>query len=138
MIAALGWRLFFLFTGLSGLVWLVAWLFSIRLWKHEPGGEAPGNVNSKFSLRESLPLLRNRRIVGIFLGFFAYDYAWFLLLRWMPVYLTVERHFDLRSMALANSIPFAVVVLLTVPAGIVGDLFVRKGWNEITVRKAHS
>jgi ACS family D-galactonate transporter-like MFS transporter len=136
MILSFGWRPFFLIAGLGGLIWLVPWLFSIRLWSNRTASPTRMNADTRLSLRESFPLLRNRRILGIFLGFFAYDYAWFLLLRWMPVYLTVERKFGHREMALANSIPFVLVVFLVIPAGMAGDLFVRKGWSEITVRKA--
>jgi ACS family D-galactonate transporter-like MFS transporter len=136
MILVYGWRVFFLIAGLAGLIWLVAWLFSIRLWEGGNPSADHRSVDTQLSLRRSLPLLYNRRIAGIFLGYFACDYAWFLLLRWMPVYLTVERKFRPREMALANSIPFVLVVFLIIPAGMAGDLLVRHGWNEVTVRKA--
>jgi ACS family D-galactonate transporter-like MFS transporter len=137
LILAYGWRAFFVIAGLGGTIWLVAWLFSIRLW--EPGeataAQTPTTMHTKLSLRQSLQLLRDRRIAGVFLGYFAYDYVWFLLLRWMPVYLTVERKFGPREVALANSVPFIVAALLIVPAGMAGDIFVRRGWDEVTVRK---
>jgi len=114
----------------------VAWLFSIRWWEGGGTSAAHGSAHIELSLRRSLPLLCNRRIAGIFLGYFANDYAWYLLLRWMPVYLSVERKFGAREMALANSLPFVLVVFLIIPVGIASDLLVRQGWNEVRVRKA--
>ena len=102
MIVVFGWRVFFAVTGLAGTTWLVAWLFSIRLWKsRDPSAMVQNNAKTTPSLQQSLRLLHNRRIAVVFFGYFAYDYAWFLLLRWMPVYLTVERKFSPREMALA-------------------------------------
>jgi MFS family permease len=136
MIVAFGWRVFFAVTGLAGVTWLVAWLFSLRLWESK---DTPAvvltNAKTKPSLRQSLRLLHDRRMVGVFFGYFAYDYVWFLLLRWMPVYLTIERKFSPRDMAIASSTPYAFAVLLVVPAGIAADTLVRRGWNEVTVRK---
>lgn len=63
------------------------------------------------------------------------SHLWFLLLRSMPAYLTVERKFGPREIALANSVPFVVATLLIVPAGMAGDILVRRGWNEVTVSK---
>lgn len=137
MIVSYGWRIFFIVAGLAGITWLVAWLFSIRLWESgNTFAAAQKSTNTKLSLRESLQLWHDRRIVGVCLGYFACDYVFFLLLRWMPVYLTVERKFGPRELALANSIPFALVVLLIIPAGMAGDLLVRQGWNDVTVRKS--
>jgi ACS family glucarate transporter-like MFS transporter len=136
LIVAFGWRFFFVIAGLAGLIWLAAWLFTFRSWRIGPTPHDGPNTETRLSLAESLPLLRNRQVLGIFLGFFAYDYAWFLLLRWLPVYLSMERHFDRHEMALANSIPYVLVVFLVIPAGMGADLFVRRGWNEIRVRKS--
>lgn len=128
-----GWRFFFLLTGLAGLLWLVPWLFSIRWW--EPASNLP-SVENRPSLRRSLPLLRDRRIAGIFFGFFAYDYVWFLFINWMPGYLMLERKFGAREMSIYSSVPFVMVSVVTVLSGIFGDYLVRLGWNEVTVRKS--
>jgi ACS family D-galactonate transporter-like MFS transporter len=138
IILAWNWRGFFVITGLAGIVWLAAWLFSIRLWEPACGSSRAQEERTRTerSFRQSLGLFRDRRIAGVALGYFADDYVFFLLLSWMPVYLTIERKFGPREMALANSIPFALVAVLIIPAGMAGDLFVRLGYNEVTVRKA--
>jgi ACS family glucarate transporter-like MFS transporter len=136
LIVLYGWRVFFVIAGVAGLAWLGPWLFSMRLWEAgERTATDPTTGGTRLSLRESVELLRDRRIAGVFLGYFAYDYVWFLLLRWMPVYLAVERKFTPRQVALANSIPFVVAAFLIVLSGAAGDLLVRWGCNGVTVRK---
>ena len=132
-IALYGWRAFFLIAGIAGFVWLAAWLAFMHWW------DAPPSANAKTtraeSIRSSWSRLRDRRILGVFLGYFAYDYVWFLFLTWMPGYLMLERHFGPREMGIYSSVPFAVVAVVIVLAGMMGDLMVRRGWDEVTARK---
>jgi MFS transporter, ACS family, D-galactonate transporter len=129
-----GWHAFFLIAGLAGFIWLAPWLLWCRIWD-EGAGPGTRKREGALSLRQSVTLLRDRRIAGIFLGFFAYDYVWFLLLRWTPVYLSVERNFSPREIALASSVPYLAVAFLIIPAGSIGDVLIRKGYSEITARK---
>jgi hypothetical protein len=64
---------FFVITGLAGIIWLVAWLFSIRWWEGGDTSSAHRGVDTQLSLRQSLPLLHDRRLTGIFLGYFVVD-----------------------------------------------------------------
>jgi ACS family glucarate transporter-like MFS transporter len=135
LIVLFGWRVFFVITGLAGLAWLGPWLFSMKLWEPAEAIAGQAEASNDLSLAQSLRLLRDRRIAGVFLGYFAYDYVWYLLLRWMPLYLTFERKFTPREIAVATSIPFVVSALLIIPSGMLGDLLVVWGWSEVTVRK---
>ncbi len=40
-------------------------------------------------------LLSNRDLIGICLGFFCFDYYWYLLVTWLPDYLVTVRHFTI-------------------------------------------
>jgi hypothetical protein len=55
-------------------------------------------------------------VLGTFLGFFAFDYVWFVFVYWLPGYLRLERHFTPAQMAFHASVPFlamSVVILLS-------------------------
>jgi ACS family D-galactonate transporter-like MFS transporter len=41
------------------------------------------------------PLLKNRKVLGLALGFAAYNYCFYLLLTWLPSYVTGAFHLDL-------------------------------------------
>ena len=129
LLTAIGWKMFFSAVGLFPLVFLMPWLLFLKKW------ERSSIAKSEASLIESFALLKQRSALGIFLGFFAYDYVWFLFLTWLPAYLVIERHCTTTEMALFSSIPYMFGLLITVAAGASSDWFVRKGYDEIRVRK---
>lgn len=135
LIASYGWRFFFLISALAGVVWLVAWIATMQLWQPERAVEQRVDPTMRLSLREGWIQLRDRRILGVFLGYFAYDYVWFLFLTWMPGYLMLERKLSAREMGIYSSVPFAIVAIVIVFAGLAGDSLVRLGWDDVTARK---
>jgi ACS family D-galactonate transporter-like MFS transporter len=134
LVLVLGWRNLFLISGALGVLWLIPWMLTMRWWDRVPV-DAAAKAGPRPSLRDAIELMRDRRIAGIFLGFFAYDYVWFLFLTWMPGYLMLERKFTAREMSIYSSVPMLVVSLVIVLAGLAGDALVRAGWNEVTARK---
>jgi nitrate/nitrite transporter NarK len=74
-------------------------------------------------------------VFGIFLGFFAYDYAWFVFITWLPRYLTKERGFTDNEMALYSAAPFLLMSAIIIVAGLLSDWLVRRGRDEKLVRK---
>jgi MFS family permease len=138
LIGVYGWRQFFLFAGIAGFFWLVIWLSSIRWLESSQDALSPAARArpSRPSLKQFLEMLRDPRIAGIFLGYFGYDYAWFLFVTWMPGYLMLERKFSPQEMAFYSSVPFLAVAVVIILAGILGDSLVRSGLNEVTVRKS--
>ncbi len=125
-----GWRYFFIAAGVAGLLWLIPWLLLTPKWEPEPP-----SVETRKGSSGSLRLLANRNMAGIFFGFFAYDYAWFLFITWMPGYLMLERKFGPREMAIYSAVPLVIVSVVILLAGILGDYMVRKGMNEVVARK---
>ena len=130
-IAAFGWRTFFFAAGAAGLVWLIPWLFLTPKWEPETPSVATRKTSSG-----SVRLLANRNMAGIFFGFFAYDYAWFLFTNWMPGYLMLERHFGPREMAIYSAVPLVIVSVVILLAGMAGDFLVARGVNEVIARKS--
>jgi MFS transporter, ACS family, D-galactonate transporter len=125
-------RLFFLVTGLIPLVWLLPWQMFLRKW------DVPKTETSKkqsISLLQSLTWLRHRSVLGIFLGFFAYDYAWFVYINWLPGYLALERNFTPQEMGMYSAMPYLAMSVIILTSGALSDWLVRHGWNEINVRK---
>lgn len=138
-IAAYGWRLFFFLTGTFPMLWLLPWFWFLGRW--EKKSESPTATSSKIasgknpSFIKSLALLKNRTVLGIFLGFFAYDYAWFVYFNWLPGYLRIERGFTPAEMGLYSSIPYIAMSITSLASGILSDWLIRRGFAEIPVRK---
>lgn len=132
LLIAVGWQNFFLLTGLLPLLWLGLW------WRTPERSTTPtttSTTNTAFSFWDSLQLLRHRSMLGIVLGFFAYDYAWFLLLNWLPGYLSLERKFSTSEMAIYSSVPYYVSFFVSLATGAVSDALVRRGYDGLRVRR---
>lgn len=132
------WQLFFMVTGLVPLVWLLPWMKF--LGKLESSSSASSNDIKRASTNDTsflagLALLKRQSVLGIFLGFFAYDYAWFVFITWLPGYLVLERQFTPREMGLYSSIPYLAMSVVILLSGIFSDWLVRRGKDEIMVRK---
>lgn len=136
------WRLFFVVVGAVSLVWLLPWMSFLRKWEETPKAASSTSSSSTTapqqgaSFKESLLLLKNRSVLGIFLGFFAYDYVWFVFQTWLPSYLMMERNFSAVEMGVFSAMPYLAMSVIILISGVASDWLVRRGYAEKTVRKA--
>src|SRR5204863_3405858 len=81
-------------------------------------------------------LLRQRKVWGLALGFASYNYTFYLLLTWLPSYLSSSLHVDLLHSALYTSVPwlFATLTDLVVGGWLV-DALIQRGWSATRVRQ---
>jgi MFS family permease len=144
LIAAIGWRLFFVGSGLLPMLWIVPWMIVLRGFegpKREARGEGreaaePLQTGARFSFMSSFGLLRHPTVLGTFLGFFAYDYVWFVFAYWLPGYLRLERHMTSAQIAFHASAPFLAMSVVILLSGMATDRLIASGWRELRVRKA--
>jgi len=135
LIAVYGWRTFFLISGLAPMLWIVPWVIVMRRWE-APGltGTASARSN-RFTFASSFGLLRQPTVLGTALGFFAFDYVWFVFVYWLPGYLRLERHFTPAQLAFHASVPFLVMSVVIVLSGLASDRLIAAGFRELPVRK---
>jgi len=126
------WKSFFLIIGLVPLIWLLPWNRFLTKWEPVVATDKRSRQASFF---QSFALLRHRTVMGIFLGFFAYDYAWYVFLTWLPSYLKDERKFTTSEMGIYSATPLVAMSLIIVFAGTLSDWLVKRGRNERVVRK---
>ncbi len=121
------WKLFFLIIGLIPLIWLLPWNRFLGRW--ETHTTDAHNLTNRTSFFQSLMLLRYRSVFGIFLGFFAYDYGWYVFLTWLPSYLKDERKFTTSEMGIYSATPL-VACSQNFHYRRPGDrMFDRTGWD---------
>ena len=71
------------------------------------GGAHPELVFGEHAPGSSLKyLIRQRKVIGLSIGFAAYNYTFYLLLTWLPSYLYRELHVDMLHSALYTSVPW--------------------------------
>jgi MFS transporter, ACS family, D-galactonate transporter len=83
-----------------------------------------------------LTLLRQHKVVGMVLGMGSYNYVFYLLLTWLPGYLSLQLHLDLMHSFLYTGFPWLVATItdLTI-GGLLADALIQRGWNASRVRK---
>ena len=81
-------------------------------------------------------LLMERKVLGLAIGFGSYNYVFYLLLTWLPSYLSFALHIDLLHSFLYTSVPwiFATITDIVVGGWLV-DSLVQRGLNASTVRR---
>jgi MFS family permease len=133
-LARYSWRLFFLIIGLAPLIWLLPWNRFLEKWETASSPAQSKHETAELPFRQTLMLLRRRTVLGIFLGFFAYDYVWFVFITWLPEYL-FERKFSPQEMAVYSSVPYLPMSAIIILAGVLSDWLVRRGLQEKRVRR---
>lgn len=144
-----GWRLSFAATGVISLFYFgLFYAFyqnpsedkSLTPAEREfiaKGGAQPEDQARAAKGAPLLYLLKQPKVWGLALGFGSYNYTFYLLLAWLPSYLSTALHIDLFHSVLYTSVPwlFAAVVDLAV-GGVLVDTLVKRGWNAVRVRQA--
>jgi ACS family D-galactonate transporter-like MFS transporter len=143
-----GWRWSFAVTGFISFLYFILFYVIYRNPSEDKGLSAEefqfvlrggaqledrGKARSGGSLGY---LLRQRKVYGLALGWGAYNYTFFLLLTWLPSYLSVSLHMDLFHSIFYTSVPwlFATFTDLLVGGWLVDALIVQ-GFNANRVRQ---
>jgi len=143
-----GWRLSFAATGVISFVYFLLFCWIYRDPKDDPelsaaelsyirSEDTRRNMEADVVEQASLGyLLRRRKVIGLALGFGSYNYVFYLLLTWLPVYLSRSLHIDLLHSFLYTGVPwlFATITDLIVGGWLV-DALVQRGWNANLVRR---
>jgi MFS family permease len=147
LLLRVGWRWSFAATGAISLLYLLVFRkvycepeedpelteAERRLIAETTASEPPAAEGPALSLGA---LLRQRKVIGLSLGFGAYNYVFYLFLAWLPSYLSAALHIDLLHSFLYTGAPwlFATATDLFI-GGMLVDALVSRGWNAPLVRK---
>lgn len=135
LLQTLGWRRTFMIVGFAALVWVVPWLLATPPRMRDPEAAAhrqPGRP----PWAEIGTLLRSRGVLGVLMGFFCFDYFWYLLVTWLPSYLVSVRKLTILQAGIYASIPFLVFGVCQPLGGWMADHVIRRGFDPGRTRKA--
>jgi ACS family D-galactonate transporter-like MFS transporter len=128
-----GWRRMFMIIGFSGLMWLIPWTLFIPPRSRMllgavslPGGPLPGRKRW---------ITWNRNLLGVCIGFFCYNYRFYLLMTWLPTYLVKDRQMTILGAGVLSALPYWVYSALQPIGGRLGDVLIRRGYDATKVRK---
>ena len=143
-----GWRGTFAFTGFLSL----AYFFAFWLIYRNPSQDSLLTVEEKRILREGhaqpegitktshgaplLYLMRRRQVIGASIGFAAYNYTFYLLLTWLPAYLSASLHINLLHSVLYTAVPWGIATVTDLAiGGWLVDYLVHRGFTPWKVRQ---
>src|SRR5205807_1875881 len=128
-----GWRNTFLLLGFAALVWIVPW-FSVFPRRLPALNTVVGSPSSKVS-RVGRNTILNRNLLGICLGFFCFDYYWYVLVTWLPDYLVTVRRLSIVQAGFYASLAFFTFGIAEPIGGWIADTLIGRGWDETATRK---
>ena len=149
LLIGFGWRWSFAFTGVLSLAYFVLfWMVyrnpgedaglseGEREFLLRGGAQQEGDVRGRHGASIGY-LLGQREVWGAAVGFGAYAYGFFLLLTWLPSYLSMSLHFDLLHSVLYTSLPWgAATASDLLVGGWLVDALIRRGRRPWKVRQA--
>jgi MFS transporter, ACS family, D-galactonate transporter len=150
VLVAAGWRWSFALTGAISLVyffyfWRVyrdphedsALTAEERSYIEERDSEKTAHADTDDESSSLLHLLGQRKVIGFALGFGAYNYVFYLLLTWLPRYLSSALHIDVLESSFFASVPWLIAGALDLGVGgWMVDSLIRRGRNASRVRRA--
>jgi sugar phosphate permease len=144
-----GWRRMFAATALISFAYFVAFCYLYRNPSEDAdltaveraliasGGAQPEGSAAVRGTSQLRYLLRQRKVYGLALGSAAYNYTFYLLLTWLPSYLSVALHIDLLHSALYTAIPWMVATVTDLAVGgWLVDALIKRGYDSSHVRQA--
>ena len=129
LLLKVGWRWSFAITGIVSLIYFLFFWGIYRDPQDDPklsdaernyiAGPVESNAaEDRQSGQASLgSLLQQRKVLGLALGFGSYNYVFYLLLTWLPSYLSSALHIDLLHSFLYTGVPWLVATAADLVVG---------------------
>ncbi len=143
-----GWRWSFAATGIISFIYFLLFFFIYRSptedrklsaeefeYISRASAESDG-IGESGSVFRTAELVGEKKVWGLALGWGAYNYSFYLLLTWLPSYLSIALHLDLLHSVVYTSIPWLLATFADVfIGGWFVDLLIQRGRNAQRVRK---
>ena len=149
------WHEVFVFTGLLGFIWLIAWWAvydkpeshkwltreELAVIREQDQTELTDVSSvSQSTVPEEKPLgwfelLRFRQTWAIILGRFLVDPIWWLYITWLPLFLNQVHGFDLKQIGLFAWVPYVAADAGSLFGGWFSGFLISKGWSVNYARK---
>lgn len=154
-----GWRWSFAFTGAISLAYFLSFWLVYRDPEDDPeltegehiyrsdrqseqaNTQSTDEIGSLIDrllgfLRYFWSLLSQRKVLGLALGFGAYNYVFYMLLYWLPTYLSRALHIDLLHSFVYTSVPWILATLTDLAiGGWLVDFLIQRGADANRVRR---
>ena len=129
LLLAIGWRMSFAITGVISLLYFWAFTVVYREPEEDAGlsaeelayirsdQTAPDFREANERVLSLSELLREPKVIGLALGVLAYNYCFYMLLTWLPTYLSSALHVNLQRSFLYTGVPWLVATVVDLLIG---------------------
>ena len=143
---AWGWEWIFYIFGAVGVVWYALWHFVVtkdpathpRISEHErkeiAEGIPPTNPDEQ-ATTPTIELFKSKHVWAIIVAHFCNNWSLYVLLSWLPTFVTQGLGVDFANSGLVSMLPHIVSFVFLNVAGQVADRWVRGGMPVTKVRK---
>ncbi|KAF1328277.1 Sialin-like protein, partial [Globisporangium splendens] len=157
ILEASGWQRIFIVFGVFSFVWVVAFaLFGVSNPETDPTISRdekdyilanrtldPMNHRRQFQSSATIEheplnwsvLLTSRPAWAIYIAHFCYNYSWYVLLGWIPLYFRQELHLDLGKNGVTAALPYMCGYVGAILFGRIADILVARGFRVLHVRQ---
>lgn len=144
IVTAYGWEAAFYSFGLVGIGWYLLWNYCIPADPNYRGANCnPPSANTSdigagaksVQFSTLLSLLRHRSIWAIIVAHFCNNWSIYLLLSWLPTYISSQFGVQYSSLGLYAMIPYLSLFIFLNVAGRAADKLIRRGCSTLRVRK---
>ncbi|MES3708634.1 MFS transporter [Pseudomonas putida] len=152
IVHAFGWQYVFLFMGGVGFVLALGWVKTIYTPRDHPrinqaefeyieqgGGlvnmDEEGRNDRAPKLKYLKDLIRNRMLMGIYLGQYCIVSMSYFFITWFPLYLVQARHLDILQVGFISVLPAVCGFLGGLLSGISSDQLLKRGVSLTWARK---
>jgi ACS family hexuronate transporter-like MFS transporter len=131
-----GWRIAFVVTGATGLVWLGLWLALYR----QPGAietpeASPANPSSQPAKIPWARLIPRRQTWAFAIGKFMTDPIWWLFLFWLPDFLYKRHGITLLDVGPPLFVIYGMATVGSIGGGWLSSFLMNRGWTVNASRK---
>jgi MFS transporter, ACS family, D-galactonate transporter len=148
ILLSVGWRWSFALTGIISLTYFALFCAIYRDPDDDPlltpeerlhilEGVEPAKLKEHETTQSSSLgyLLRQKKVLGLAIGFGSYNYVFYLLLTWLPSYLSSALHIDLLHSFLYTGVPWLIATIMDFLGGGIADALIQRGYDANKVRK---
>ncbi|MBO0951446.1 MFS transporter [Fibrella forsythiae] len=143
---AVGWRMTFIITGLTGFIWIIFWWYFYEVpAKHKRVSAAElAHINSDVETADDVipeiregwqSIFRKRAIWGFMFGKLFTDPIWWFFLFWLPAYLSDVYHLDLKKLGAPLIIIYTAATIGSVGGGWLSSQLISRGWSPTKARQ---
>jgi MFS family permease len=130
LMAHLGWRPVFILFGLVSALWLLPWRRATRHASARADTATQGPPPPSF-----MTILKEPAMWGAGLGHFTFNYGFYFVISWLPLYLVKARGFTLPQMAELGGVIYVVYAISAQATGWLSDRWMASGATGTRVRK---